>query len=82
MINLKKKKKKKTINRNQNYKKEKKSTREGERKREREREYLQFFEGKYGLNGINDIEFIQNRMERRRVKIEERENDKRSMIVK
>ena len=54
---------KKTINLNQSYKKEQKS-------RERKREYSQFLCGKkYGLNGINDIKFIQNKGGRRRVKI-------------
>ena len=56
---------KKTINLNYNYKKQQKSS-----ERERERENSQFLCGKkYGLNRINDIKFIQNRMERRRVKI-------------
>ena len=37
---------------------------------EREREYSQFLCGKkYGSNGINDIKFIQNKMEKKRVKI-------------
>ena len=41
-----------------------------ERERERERESTQIFLwGKYGLNERNDIEFIQNKMGRRRVKI-------------
>ena len=66
MINFFFLKKKKTINLNQNYKKEKRSTREKER--ERESTYI-FLRGKYRLNGRNDIEFIQNKMERRIVKI-------------
>ena len=52
------KKKKKTINLNHNYKKEQKS-------RESSHSFLW---GKYGLNRRNDIKFIQNQMERRRVK--------------
>ena len=57
---------KKTINLNYSYKKEQKSR---ERERERERELTVFVWKKYGLNRINDIKFIQNKMERRRVKI-------------
>ena len=34
---------------------------------------------KYGLNEINDIKFIQNKMGRRRVKIQERGNDEESL---
>ena len=37
--------------------------------RERERVFTIFLWGKYRLNGRNDIEFIQNKMERRRVNI-------------
>ena len=36
--------------------------------RERERVLTVFLRGKYGLNGRNHIEFIQNQMGRRRVK--------------
>ena len=57
----------KNINLNQSYKKEQKSR---EREREREREYSMFLCGKKsGLNRINDIKFIQNKIERRKVKI-------------
>ena len=37
---------------------------------------------KYGLNWENDIKFIQNKMERRRVKILKRENDEGSVKLK
>ena len=40
-----------------------------ERERERERVLTVFVWKKYGLIEINDIKFIQNKMERRRVKI-------------
>ena len=43
--------------------------RERERERERERVLTVFVWKKYGLIEINDIKFIQNKMERRRVKI-------------
>ena len=43
-----------------------------ERERERERVLTVFAWKKYGLIEINDIKFIQNKMERRRVKIKER----------
>ena len=47
----------KTINLNSSYKKEQKS-----RERERERESTHFFVWKkYGLNGLNDIKFIQKK---------------------
>ena len=50
--------------------KNKNSQESKERERERERESTQIFLwGKYGLNERNDIEFIQNKMGRRRVKI-------------
>ena len=39
------------------------------RERERERVLTVFVWKKYGLIEINDIKFIQNKMERRRVKI-------------
>ena len=53
---------KKTINLNYSYKKELKS-RERERERERERILTVFMWKKiYGLNGINDIKLIQNKM--------------------
>ena len=38
-------------------------------KRGRKRVFTIFLWEKYGLNGRNDIEFIQNKMGRRRVKI-------------
>ena len=59
-------KKKKTINLNQRYKKEQKS-----RERERERLLTVLWGKKYGLNEENDIKFIQNEIERKRVKIYE-----------
>ena len=44
--------------------------------REREREYSQFLcVEKYGLNGINDIKFIQNKLRIRRGKIQDSGND-------
>ena len=49
------------------------------REREREREYSIFVWKKYGLIGINDFKFIQNKMGRRRVKIQERGNDEESL---
>ena len=39
------------------------------RERERERVLIVFVWKKYGLIGINDFKFIQNKMGRRRVKI-------------
>ena len=45
-----------------------KNPRETERERERESTHS-FLWGKYGLNERNDIEFIQNKMGRRIVKI-------------
>ena len=57
---------KKIINLNQSYKKEQKQR---ERERERERVLIVFVWKKYGMNGINDIKFIQNKRGRRRVKI-------------
>ena len=50
---------------NQSYKKEQKS-RERERERERERILTIFVWKKYGLNGINDIKFIRNKMEEKK----------------
>ena len=43
--------------------------RERERERERESTYSFLCEKKYGLNRINDIKFIKNKIGRRRVKI-------------
>ena len=69
--------KKKFINLSQSYKKEQKSP-----KRERERILTIFLWEKYGLNGKNNIKFIQNKMEKRRVKIYKRENEEESVTVK
>ena len=64
--NTTKKLNKKTINLNQSYKKEQKSR---ERERERERVLTIFVQKKYGLSGISDIKFVQNKIGRRRVNI-------------
>ena len=72
---------KKIINLNWSYKKEKKFL-ERERERERERVLIIFVWKKYGLNEKNDIKFIQNKMERKIVKLWERENDEESVTVK
>ena len=53
-----------------------------ERERERERILTIFLWEKYGLNGKNNIKFIQNKMEKRRVKIYKRENEEESVTVK
>ena len=72
---------KKIINLSQSYKKEQKSPKR-ERERERERILTIFLWEKYGLNGKNNIKFIQNKMEKRRVKIYKRENEEESVTVK
>ena len=74
----KKKKKKKPNNLNQSYKKEQTI----HQKKVERQNTNSFCVERYGLNGRNDIKFIQNKMERKKNQILDRENDKRSIMVK
>ena len=70
--------KKKINNLNQSYKEEQTIH---QKKVERQNTHS-FYVGRYGSNQRNDIKFIQNKMEKKKIKFLDRENDKRSVMIK